>query len=202
MTSCRSQPLTVHYRHSGHCKVHIFSFCKIHSIPPMTTYRLPETQRLQSQLVSLFQTKSLRQKLSASVMCGYQARLYRIIVAIASILNNFSSYARNGNRFIESILGSNSVRMNHLGSLLFFRVMFIFHGLDGNVHSSCYCCGCHVWPSDSVSSRAIMISGISRGSQTAQTPPPLASTRPTSLPTKLRPTFPGPIPIHRLTPLS
>lgn len=82
MTSCRTLPLTVHCRPSEHCKVHTFSFCKTLSIPPMTTYRSPETQRHQSQLASPSQTKSLLRTLSASVIYGRRALLYKRTITI------------------------------------------------------------------------------------------------------------------------
>lgn len=60
-----------------------------------------------------------------------------------------------------------------------------------------------VYPTPSVCSSSLSMLSISLGSLSPHTPPPFTPSAPlipTSFPTKFRPTLPGPIPIHLLTP--
>lgn len=72
-----THPLIISYRHSAHYRVHIFSFCRIHSIPPMTTYPFPGIQRLLCPLASQSLTKSSLRMLNVSGIRGLQVLLCR-----------------------------------------------------------------------------------------------------------------------------
>jgi hypothetical protein len=73
----RSHSLTIDDRHFEHYRVRIFSFCRILSTAPMTTYRLLEPQRLLFRHASQFLIKSLLRMSNILAMYGLQARRCR-----------------------------------------------------------------------------------------------------------------------------
>lgn len=77
LPATRSQPLTITYRHSARYRVHISSFCRIHSIPLTITYRFPAIQLLLCPPASQSLTKSSLRMLNVLGSRGPQVLLYR-----------------------------------------------------------------------------------------------------------------------------
>ena len=77
LSATRSQLLTIPHRHSAHYRVHISSFCRIHSIHPTITYRFPGIQLLLCPLASQSLTKSSLRMLNILGSRGLQVLLCR-----------------------------------------------------------------------------------------------------------------------------
>lgn len=111
----RSQPLTIPYRHSAHCRVHISNFCRIPSIPPTTTYRFLGTQLLLCPLASQSLTKSSSRMLNALGICGLQVLLSRESTTLMQIKHRPTSFPQ-----LTFVLDSNNLTTNCSNNTILF----------------------------------------------------------------------------------